>query len=63
LQIWFCQYEDPESLGTAVEVLRDVEVPVKRQAVANGVKKEDVEEVEKSKLLVCLRWYLMLFLC
>ncbi len=50
----FAEYEDPESLGTAVEVLRDVEVPVKRQAVANGVKKEDVEEVEKSKLLVCL---------
>lgn len=48
----FAEYEDPESLGTAVEVLRDVEVPVKRQAVADGVKKEDAQEVEKSKLMV-----------
>lgn len=48
----FAEYEDPESLGTAVEVLRDVEVPAKRQAVADGVKKEDAQEVEKSKLMV-----------
>ena len=50
----FAEYEDPESLGTAVEVLKDVEVPVKPQAV-NGVKEEDGEnvKVEKSKLLVC----------
>lgn len=50
----FAEYEDPESLATAVEVLRDVEVPVKLQAV-NGIKKEeDVEDVkvEKSKILV-----------
>ena len=26
----FAEYEDPESLGTAVEILKDVEVPVKR---------------------------------
>ena len=50
----FAEYEDPESLGTAVEVLKDVEVPVKPQAV-NGMKEEDGEgvKVEKSKLLVC----------
>ena len=51
----FAEYEDPESLATAVEVLKDVEVPVKSQAT-NGVKKEDDDEdvkVDKSKLLVC----------
>ena len=50
----FAEYEDPESLATAVEVLKDVEVPVKAQAV-NGVKKEEDAEdvkVDKSKLLV-----------
>ncbi|KAL9125281.1 MAG: hypothetical protein Q9217_005494 [Psora testacea] len=49
----FAEYEDPESLAIAVEVLKDVEVPVKSQA-ANGVKTEDDEEmeIEKSKLLV-----------
>ena len=50
----FAEYEDPESLATAVEVLKDVEVPVKPQTV-NGMKEEDGErvQVEKSKLLVC----------
>ena len=50
----FAEYEDPESLATAVEVLKDVEVPVKPQAV-NGTKKEedrDGVKVEKSKILV-----------
>ncbi len=47
----FAEYEDAESLRTAVEVLRDVEVPVKKQ-VPNDVKKEEESEVEKSKLLV-----------
>lgn len=46
----FAEYEDPESLGTAVEVLRDVEVPVKRQMPSEGEKEE--REVKKSKLLV-----------
>ncbi|KAH1514892.1 hypothetical protein KXX29_000719 [Aspergillus fumigatus] len=47
----FAEYEDPESLGTAVEILKDVEVPVKRQTPSEeGDKKE--EEVEKSTLLV-----------
>ena len=50
----FAEYEDPESLATAVEVLRDVEVPVKPQTV-NGIKKEkdgEDRKVEKSKILV-----------
>ena len=47
----FAEYEDPESLEVAVEVLKSVEVPVKRQEP----RKEDdkaSEEVEKSTLLV-----------
>ena len=53
----FAEYEDPESLATAVEVLKNVEVPVKVQAQAsNGVKEEDEDEdeqkVAKSKLSV-----------
>ena len=52
----FAEYEDPESLATAVDVLKDVEVPVKLQS-ANGVKKDEGEmdvKVEKNKLLVSL---------
>lgn len=52
----FAEYEDPDSLSTAVDVLRDVEVPVKQQ-MANGAKKEEDDgedvKVEKAKLLVC----------
>ena len=50
----FAEYEDPESLATAVEVLKDVEVPVKPRIV-NGIKKEEDSrdvKVEKSKILV-----------
>lgn len=47
----FAEYEDPESLGTAVEILKDVEVPVKRQIPSE----DENGEVEKTKLLVCLR--------
>lgn len=47
----FAEYEDPESLGTAVEVLKDVEVPVKRQT---PTERGDDNEVEKATLLVCL---------
>lgn len=50
----FAEYEDPESLATAIDVLRDVEVPIKQQPT-NGVKKEEDGEdnkIEKSKLLV-----------
>ncbi|KAE8358228.1 hypothetical protein BDV27DRAFT_72249 [Aspergillus caelatus] len=47
----FAEYEDPESLGTAVEVLKDIEVPLKRQTPSEGGDKED-SEIEKSQLLV-----------
>jgi hypothetical protein len=47
----FAEYEDPESLGTAIEVLRDVEVPVKRQTPAEG-QGDEAPEVAMSKLVV-----------
>ena len=50
----FAEYEDPESLATAVDVLKDVEVPIKQQPT-NGVKKEEDAQdikIEKTKLLV-----------
>ena len=52
----FAEYEDPESLATAVEVLKDVEVPVKAQAVKASRKEDEGKDVkvEKSKLSVCL---------
>jgi len=46
----FAEYDDPESLEVAVETLKNVEVPVKRQkARAEG---EEEQDVEKSTLLV-----------
>ena len=49
----FAEYEDPESLSTAIEVLKDVEVPVKRQTPKEKTAEEEDEvEVEKSKLMV-----------
>ncbi len=50
----FAEYEDPESLSTAIEVLKDVEVPVKRQTPAEVKPDEDVE-VAMSKLVVCTK--------
>ena len=47
----FAEYEDPESLSTAIEVLRDVEVPVKRQTPGE-LKSDEDGEIEKSRLLV-----------
>ncbi|EEH19790.1 hypothetical protein PABG_02049 [Paracoccidioides brasiliensis Pb03] len=47
----FAEYEDPESLSTAVEVLKDVEVPVKKPVPAKEVGKVE-EDPDKSKLLV-----------
>lgn len=51
----FAQYEDAESLSTAVEVLKDIEIPVKKQK-SSEIKKEGEDEkeaeVEKKKLLV-----------
>lgn len=49
----FAEYDDPDSLSTAVEVLKDVEVPVKRQTPSEGGDTEE-REVEKSTLLVGL---------
>lgn len=54
----FAEYEDPESLGTAVEVLKEVEVPVKRQVPSE---EGDDNEVEKATLLVCYSFFLCLF--
>ncbi|KAE8149242.1 hypothetical protein BDV25DRAFT_4869 [Aspergillus avenaceus] len=45
----FAEYEDPESLGTAVEILKDIEVPLKRQTPSEGEKESDIE---KGTLLV-----------
>ena len=49
----FAEYEDPESLSTAIEVLRDIEVPAKRQTPGQ-VRDEADGPIEKSKLTVCL---------
>lgn len=49
----FAQYDDAESLKTAVEVLKDIEIPTKRQKSSDGVKKEEEDaKIETSKLLV-----------
>jgi len=50
----FAQYDDAESLSTAVDVLKDIEIPTKRQPPSDGVKKEDDDDkkIEKSNLLV-----------
>lgn len=55
----FAEYEDPESLATAVDVLKDVEVPVKQQT--SKVKEEHAEDIkpETSKLLVGLCYILL----
>lgn len=58
----FAEYEDPTSLNTAIEVLRDVQVPVKRQTPADGRRDEGEDgDVEMSKLIVCGLSFL--FLC
>lgn len=50
----FAQYEDPESLATAVELLKDLEVPLKKQSPTEGPAKEDGDDsfdgIEKVKL-------------
>jgi PWI domain len=51
----FAQFEDAESLATAVEILKSIEVPVKRQQPNNGTKKDEEtkdEDIEKKSLLV-----------
>lgn len=52
----FAEYEDPESLAIAVEVLKDVEVPVKAQAVDAPQKGEDGSEVKIGKSKLSVRW-------
>src|SRR5262249_33747243 len=47
----FAEYEDPESLSTAIEVLRDVEVPVKRQTPSE-VKTDEDAAIVLAKLVV-----------
>ncbi|KAF3484216.1 uncharacterized protein GIQ15_03540 [Arthroderma uncinatum] len=49
----FAEYEDPESLNTAVEVLRDIEVPVKKQRPFSDDEKDNAE-IEMSKLMVVI---------
>jgi hypothetical protein len=52
----FAEYEDPDSIATAIDVLKNVEVPVKPQPPAGkdeGEMKKD--EVEKSTLLVSIK--------
>lgn len=49
----FAEYEDPESLEVAVEILKDIQVPIKRQAPKSEGIKKDEEDIEKSTLLVC----------
>ena len=53
----FAQYEDPESLAAAVELLKDIEVPVKKQppietAPADGDDDDQFDGIDKEKLQV-----------
>lgn len=53
----FAQYDDAESLATAVEIFKDIDIPTKKQPPFDGTKKEgdrdeEKKEIEKSKLLV-----------
>ncbi|KAI9846846.1 MAG: hypothetical protein M1838_001121 [Thelocarpon superellum] len=48
----FAEYDDPESLGTAVEVLKEVQVPRTRKERNGSTDDEGVEEVEHTKLLI-----------
>ena len=48
----FAEYEDPDSLATAIDVLKNVEVPVKSQSSHMKEGDESEAKVEKSSLLV-----------
>ena len=51
----FAQYEDPESLAAAVELLRDIEVPVKKQPPTEKQPDDEAgsyDDVDKVKLRV-----------
>lgn len=45
----FAQYDDPESLAIAVELLKDVALPLKKQEPTDGPAKEDKDEGEEGK--------------
>lgn len=48
----FAEYEDPESLRTAIEVLKDVDIPVKKREPREKSDEEPDGDIKKSKLLV-----------
>ncbi|KAH0534216.1 hypothetical protein FGG08_007192 [Glutinoglossum americanum] len=48
----FAEFEDAESLDTAVEVLKDIQVPVRRRTSGEQVKQGGGEGAETAKLLV-----------
>lgn len=56
----FAQYDDPESLSIAVELLKDVDLPVKKQDPTDGPVKDDSEDddpfkgIDKIKLQVAV---------
>lgn len=51
----FAQYEDPESLAAAVELLKDIEVPVKKQPPTESPPADEddkFDDIEKKPLMV-----------
>lgn len=48
----FAEYEDPDSLTTAIDVLKDIEVPVKLQSHDSKAQDGEAEHIDKSSLLV-----------
>lgn len=51
----FAQYDDPESLATAVELLKDIEVPVKKQSpteTSPADEDDKSDDIEKAELKV-----------
>jgi len=51
----FAQYDDPESLGLAIELLKDLELPLKKQsptAAPADSEDESLDDIEKVKLQV-----------
>ena len=50
----FAEFEDAESLATAVEVLKDIYVPVRKKTAGEQTRQGDDEGMETTKLLVRL---------
>ncbi|KAK4130700.1 hypothetical protein BT67DRAFT_452173 [Trichocladium antarcticum] len=51
----FAQYEDPESLASAVELLKDIEVPVKKQSATESPPADEddkADDMEKAPLKI-----------